>query len=85
MTQLINNIKWLTTLELLFEGGYLVKSPSPNGNLTERADGGRSYLKKADAWKRGERFNQKFYLKGATNPRILRTTGSWKNLNLNNA
>jgi hypothetical protein len=85
MTQLINNIKCLTTLELRFEGGYLVKSPSSNGNLTERADGGRSYLKKADAWKRGERFSQKFYLKGATNPRILRTTGSWKNLNRNNA
>ena len=85
MRQLINNTRGLTILELLFCGGYLVKSPSPNGDLTESADGGRGYLKKADAWKRGERFNQKFYLKGATNPRILRTTGSWKNLNLNNA
>jgi hypothetical protein len=53
MTQLINNISGLTILELLFSGGYLVKSPSSNGDLTERADGGRSYLKKADAWKRG--------------------------------
>ena len=38
MTQLINNIHGLTILELLFSGGYLVKSPSPNGNLTESAD-----------------------------------------------
>ena len=85
MTQLINNIKWLTTLELLFEGGYLVKSPSPNGNLTERADGGRDYREKTVVLKRGVRFSLRFYLKGAVNPCILRTSGSWKNLNRNNA
>jgi hypothetical protein len=53
MAQLINNINGLKILELLFWGGCLVKSPSSNGDLTERADGGRGYLKKADAWKRG--------------------------------
>ena len=40
MTQLIYNINGLTILELLFSGGYLVKSPSSNGDLTERADRG---------------------------------------------
>jgi len=85
MTQLINNFHGLTILELLFGGGYLVKSPSPNGNLTESEDGGRDYLEKTVVLKRGVRFSQKFYLKGAVNPCILRTSGSWKNLNLNKA
>ena len=85
MTQLINNIHGLTILELLFSGGYLVKSPSPNGNLTESVDGGRDYLDKTVVLKRGVRFSLKLYLKGAVNPCILRTSGSWKNLNLNKA
>jgi hypothetical protein len=85
MTQLINNIHGLTILELLFNGGYPVKSPGPTGDLTESEDGGRDYLEKTVVLKRGERFSQKFYLKGATNPCILRTSGSWKNLNLNKA
>ena len=85
MKQLINNFSYLTILELLFNGGYPVKSPGSTGDLTESEDGGRDYIEKTVVLKRGERFSQKFYLKGAVNPCILRTSGSWKNLNLNNA